>query len=179
MMADAQMQPTFLTGERLYVRAMRFADKEQAIAWFEGPFPVNAPRAETFLREVHHETWHPPTTYLAIVRLETDEVVGGVRMWSHDRRSGYLRITMAPCLADADGLRADALRLLIPWWRDEHEFMEMTVELPADEPKSIAAAEALGMVLNTRWRESVARPGHFVDLLVYQALNARWEAPDA
>jgi RimJ/RimL family protein N-acetyltransferase len=172
-------ETTFLTGEQLYIRAMRMKDKEQAAAWFEGPFPVNAPRAETFLREVHTETWHPRTSYWAIVRRESEEILGGAWMWSSDRLSGWLWIKMAPWLADADVLRADALRLLIPWLRDEHEYMEVSVEIPADEPASIAAAEGLGMAMNTRWRENVARPGHYVDLLVYQAINDRRETPDA
>jgi RimJ/RimL family protein N-acetyltransferase len=165
---------TFLTGERVAIRAMKRADKNHAVAWFEGAFPVNADRADTFLREAHTSTWHPDTTYLAIVRPETDEVLGGVVMWTDERRVGWTRITMAPVLEDADRLRGDALRLLIPWWRDEFEFMAVNVDIAADQPETIAAAEELGMIPAVRWRQNVARPDGYVDLLIYQALNTNW-----
>jgi RimJ/RimL family protein N-acetyltransferase len=173
------MMETFLTGIRVSIRAMKLSDKDQAVAWFDSPFPINAARAETFLREEHTATWHPSTTYLALVRAGSDEIVGGASMWTDERRTGWVRIRMAPVLPDADVLRADSLRLLIPWWRDEHEFMAVTVEIAADEVETIAAAEELGMIPAVRWRENVARDDHYVDLLLYQALNPRWEVADA
>ena len=173
------MTQSFLTGDRVAIRAMKLADKDQAIAWFDSPFPVNTARAETFLREEHTATWHPDTTYLAIVRPGTDEVLGGVSMWTDDRRVGWVRITMAPALDEADRLRGDALRLLIPWWRDEFEFMAVNVEIAADQPGTIAAAEELDMVPAVRWRQNLARPDGYVDLLIYQALNPDWGTSNA
>jgi hypothetical protein len=35
------------------------------------------------------------------------------------------------------------------------------------------------MIPAVRWRENVARDDHYVDLLLYQALNPRWEVADA
>ena len=173
------MKASFLAGEQIHIRAMKRSDKDQAAAWFDSPFPVNATRAETFLREELTATWHPQTTLLALVRLGSDDIVGGVTLWSEDRRVGWLRISLAPVLPDADAVFGDALRVLIPWWRDEHEFMAVNVEIPADRPEAIAAAEDLGMTHAVTWRQSELREGHSVDLLLYQALNPRWEVADA
>ena len=72
-----------------------------------------------------------------------------------------------------------ALRLLHPWIRDDLELMTFVLPIPADQPETIAAAEALGMVQGVRLREGIARPGHRVDDLFYQALFDAWAMPDA
>lgn len=173
------MNQSFLTGARIEIRAMKMADRSQATAWFDSTFPVNGVRAETFLRNEHTSTWHPSTTLLALVRTGADDIIGGASLWTDDRRVGWLRISMAPALDNTDSLRAEALRLLIPWWRDEHEFMAINVEVEADQPDTIAAADELGMVPGVTWRQSVRREDHSVDLLLYQALNPRWEVVHA
>lgn len=174
------MRAVYLTGERLYLRAMVAADKEVAAAWFPGPFPVNAPRAEEWLKEQHKEAWGG-ARHLVIARVDGDEVVGGVRLDDRGRRRGELSFALPPWLAadEADALRADALRLLAPWVRDDLEYMTLTVRIAADEPATLAAAEELGMVESARRREYLARPGGRVDQLFYQALNAPWRVADA
>jgi hypothetical protein len=176
---ETHVEAPFLSGELVDIRAMKRTDKDQATAWFDSPFPVNANRAETFLREEHTATWHPQTSLLVLVRLGTDDIVGGVSLWTEDRRVGWLRISLAPVLTDADAVHGDALRMLIPWWRDEHEFMAVNVEIPADRSETISAAEELGMVPGVTWRQSVLREDHAVDLLLYQALNPRWAVVNA
>ncbi len=46
----ARLRATYLTGERVYLRAMVAADKETAAAWFPSLFLVNASRAEAWLK---------------------------------------------------------------------------------------------------------------------------------
>lgn len=169
---SARLRVTFLTGESVYLRAMALEDRDHAAAWFPGPFPVNAAKAEHVLRETH-KSLDPPELYLAIVRAADDTVIGGVRLWS-DRRAAELTFTMAPWVADADARRAEGLRLLVRWLRDEAEMMTITVTIAADEPLTIAAAEDLGMVRAGTLREWYARPGKRVDLHHYQALNPNW-----
>jgi RimJ/RimL family protein N-acetyltransferase len=170
------MRPVFLTGERLYLRAMVAADKEHAVAWFDEVFPINAAGAERVLKDDHRGG----TSRLAIVRTEDEVIVGSVQVVSRDgHRTCRLAFHMAPWLPDADAVRAQALRVVVPWLRDQMELMVVTVPVPADQAETIAAAEALGMRLGVRFREPVARPGGRVDLLIYQALNPRWEVRDA
>jgi hypothetical protein len=52
--------------------------------------------------------------------------------------------------------------------------MIAVAHIAADETETVAAAEALGMTASVRLREHIARPGHRVDLLLYQALFAPW-----
>jgi RimJ/RimL family protein N-acetyltransferase len=175
------MKPPFLTGERIYLRAMMMEDKDHATAWFNSPFPVNAVRAETFLKEEIKETWGARRRYFAIVRLEDDRIIGGLKFKSWDFRAADITITMAPHLspAEADGYKAETLRLFLPHMRDEHEFMAQTVEIAEDETACIAAADEMGLFYGARLRRYLARPDGRADLLVYQALNPKWEAPDA
>lgn len=173
------MRVVYLTGERVYLRPLVAEDKEHAAAWFPGPFPVNASRAEEWLKEEHANAWSRWAQHYAIARVTDDVVVGGVTFWN-DQRKGALLFHMAPWLPEADMLRAEALRLLIRWIRDDLELMTVVAHLAADETETIATAETLGMTANGRLREHIARPGHRVDLLVYQALFAPWrEAEDS
>lgn len=175
------LRPVYLRGPRVYLRAMVEEDKERGAAWLDGTFPVNAGRAEAALKEEHEGPWWSRSARrLAIALGQDDEVVGSARVTSHNRfRTCRLEFEMAPWRDDADALRAEALGLLVHWLRDETELMVVTVELPADQPATIAAADAHGMVLNGRLREWFARPGGRVDCVVYQALNPRWEVRDA
>ncbi len=175
------LRPVWLRGSRVYLRAMVEADKERGAAWLDETFPVNESRAEAALKEEHEGPWwRRSARRLAIALPDDDEVVGSVRVSSHDgSRTCRLAFVMAPWRDDADALRAEALELLVHWLRDGTELMVVTVELPADQPASIAAAETLGMVRNARLREWFGRPGGRVDCLVYQALNPRWEVRDA
>lgn len=175
------MKTSFLTGERIYIRAMIEEDKDCGVAWFNSTFPVNAVRAEKFLRDNITETWAARRKYFVIVRTDSDEVIGGIKLKSWDMRAADLTIKMAPHLSHdaADGYKADALRLVIPWIRDEHEYMAQTIEIAADEAHCIEAAEDLDLYFGARFRGYLRRPDERIDLLVYQALNTNWTVAEA
>jgi RimJ/RimL family protein N-acetyltransferase len=156
------------------------ADKERGAAWLDDTFPVNEARAEANLKDEHSGPWWNRAARRLAIVVDDDEVAGSARVSSHDGlRTCYLEFQMAPWRDDADALRAEALALLVRWLRDETEVMTTTVELPVDQPATIAAAEAAGMVQNARLREWYARPGGRVDCVLYEALNPRWEVRDA
>ncbi len=175
------MKAPFLTGERVYIRAMVEEDKDCAVAWFDSEFPVNAVRAEKFMRDNITEALAARRKYYVIVRTESDEVIGGIKLKSWDMRAADLTIRMAPHLSHdaADGYKADALRLFVPWIRDEHEYMAQTIEIADDEAHCIQAAEDMDLYFGARFRGYLRRPGGRIDLRVYQALNTKWEVPDA
>ena len=174
------MRPPYLTGPRIYLRPLLVGDREHAAAWSAGPFPVDATQAEAFIRAEAPDGWAPPARlHLAIARLDGDEVVGGATVDGPGQHACEVAVRAAPWLPDADAVRVEALRLLVPWLRDEVEMMTVTVAFPADEPALIAAADAMGMVRQARLREHVIRPDGRVDLLLYQALNPRREVPRA
>jgi RimJ/RimL family protein N-acetyltransferase len=176
---SASIRPIFLTGARVALRPLLANDKEHAAAWFDSPFPIDATRAQAFLKEAHQGGWPPPPQHLAIVRAEGDEIIGGATTRGWNGRTVWLAPRMAPWVAEADDLRAEAVRLLVPWLRDEREYMVVRLAVEADQPATLAAAEALGMVRGARLRERLARPGGRVDLFYYEALNPRWEVRDA
>lgn len=174
------MQVSYLTGQHVALRPLVPEDKAVATAWHPSLYPIDAARAETWLKENHKDIW-PRRVYYALVRAagagtaETadDEVVGSVRINWNVQQAGA-RFTMAPWLADADALRADAIGVVVPWLLEEREMLVVTVMLASDETESIAAAEAAGMVEMARLREHVARSGQRVDLLYFQKLNRPW-----
>lgn len=174
------MRAAYLTGERVYLRAMVADDKETAAAWSEGPFPINAARAEEWLKEAHTDIWsaNKPRRY-AIALVDDDTIVGGATLMNQGGRRGWLSFAMAPWRDDADVLRAEALRLIVPWVRDDLEYMTLGLYLATDEAATIAAAEELGMLQTARLRGFVARAGGRVDRLLYQALNAPWKVEGA
>lgn len=170
------MRIVYLTGERVYLRPLVLADKDSASAWHPGPFLIGAAQAENVLKDEAGGG----ARRLALVRSQTDEVVGSVKLSSSDGfRRCWVTFHMAPSTTDGDALRAEALRVIVPWLRDQMEVMVVSVEVPGDEVETIAAAEELGMALSVRLREFVARAGRRVDSLTYQALNPRWEVKDA
>lgn len=169
------LRPVYLTGERLYIRPLLLEDKDHAAAWFPSPYPINAVRAEEFIHDVHKGA--PSREFhFVIARLDDDAIVGGVKLGMNSR-VGDLAFRMAPWLPDADERRAEALTIAVRWLRADWELMTVTVELPADQPLTIAAAERAGMFQAVRLRQHVARPGGRVDLFWYQALNPRWVVP--
>ena len=176
------MKPPFLTGEHVYIRAMLATDKDCASAWFDSVFPVNAERAEDFLRENVQDRWgEAKRERYVIARSSNDEVIGGIITDTLDYRTTTLTFRMAPHLSpsDADEFKASALRLVVPWLRDEYEYMAQSIPIAADESACLAAADELDLVLGVQFRGYLARSGQRVDLLLYQALNPRWELPDA
>ncbi len=175
------MRPAYLTGDRIYLRPLLSGDAEQATAWFESPFPINTTRAASFLLEVHTQAWgEADPLHLAVVRLDDEVIVGGTMVKGHSGPYGRVRVRSAPWLSaeEAEALRAETLSLVIPWLRDELELMTVTVDIAADEPASLAAATALGMILGVRLREHQVRPGGRVDLLQFQALNPNRRVPE-
>ncbi len=173
---ELRLRAIYLTGEMVYLRAFVLDDKERAIAWFPGPFPVNATRAEEWLKETHKNPWGRIKHY-AICRVNGDDIVGSTKVW-HDFRHAMVTFDMAPLVEDADTLRADAIGIMTRWLRDEGEHLTVTFALASDEHASIAAAESVGCIETARFREHIARPGCRVDKLFFQALNPRWRIVD-
>ncbi|HVB65781.1 MAG TPA: GNAT family protein [Nitrolancea sp.] len=173
------MRVGYLTGQRIHLRPPIEEDKECATAWYRSVFPINASRATVFLEDQTFPFWQASEFTFIIARMEDDVVVGSVNLGVSDWRMVTVRIHMAPTLPDADELRAEAIRMVIPWLRDEHEFMVVRLFVPANETETIAAIEGIGMRLGARLREFIATPGGRVDELAYEALNPRWEVPHA
>lgn len=174
------MRATYLTGETLYLRALTEADKETTGAWYAGPFPINAARAEDWLREAHTDIWRTnKARHYVIAQVADDAPVGGATLAVRSGRRGLLSFSFPSWRNDADALRAEALRIVVPWVRDDLELMVLTLFIAADETATIAAAEALGMERAVRLREFVARPGGRIDQLLYEARNAPWKVADA
>lgn len=181
-MSMSHLRAVYLTGEQVYIRALTKEDAKAAVAWFDGPFPINESGAEEQLKELHSgNQWLGQKSIYAIARRSDDHVVAGVTVKIWRGTQADLKFHTAPWLdpGEADALRAEALALIVPWLRDEREVMAVQANIPADQPASLAAAEASGMTVAARLRRFIARPGQRVDLLLCEALNPLWEARNA
>lgn len=172
------MRAVYLTGDDVYLRAHVKADAECASAWYDKPLPLNSTGAETLLKAEHKDFWSKRRMRLAIARRSDDVVIGGAII-TRRPRDGDIDLVMAPWVEDADRLRAQALRLLFTWLRDDLECLLIRAWVGADEPETGAAAEDLGMHPVVRLRRFLARPGRRVDLLVFEWADAQMEAVDA
>lgn len=182
------MQAIYLMGTEVYLRAMIPADKECGIAWFntrlpmggfDNLFPIDSSRAATALKDENRGLWASGRHRYAIVRIDDDAVVGALVEESSHPIVANIGVQMAPALAGADSLRAQALRMVVPWLLEERQFRLVRMSIPADQPVTIAAAESVGMTLGATLRRFIARPGARVDMLMYQALNPCWPGVDA
>ncbi|MFW6075408.1 MAG: GNAT family N-acetyltransferase [Chloroflexota bacterium] len=174
----SELRAIYLTGDRVYLRAHVEEDKNCAMAWHPGPFPINSARAEEVLKEWHKEFW-PRTRRFAVCSVETDEVVGGVSV-SFWERNADIDMHTAPWLENGNEVKGDVLKIVIPWLSEEWDRVAVTAVMPADHADTIEAAESLGMEHTATFREFYARPGGArADQLIYQKLNPRGEFPDA
>ncbi|HAX25553.1 MAG TPA: hypothetical protein DEU95_08760 [Chloroflexi bacterium] len=178
------MRVSYLTGTVVAFRPLVMGDKAVASAWHPSPYPIDASRAEEWLKEKHKSFWSREAHY-ALVRIEgaatpeasDDEIVGSARIWS-DARHASVAFHIAPWVEDAGAIRADAIRVIVPWLHEEREMLVTTLELAADDREGIAAAEAAGMDQTGRLRQHFARPSGRTDKLYYQKVNRLWRFED-
>lgn len=185
------MRPAYLTNERLTLRPMVPEDAATAMHWFPAPFPVSPEQSGPWLEAAHQSSpWghHPELRLVAVEPLTgrpddgdggDHRIVAGVHLDDPRGRTSWLRIWPAAHLSPErqDAIQAAIIDLIVPWARDELELMVLRVQVAADQPVAYAACEGRGMVLAARLREFVARAGHRVDLLTWEALNPNWPAP--
>lgn len=174
----SELRPLYLTGDLVYLRAHVEEDKNCAMAWHPGPFPINSARAEEILKEWHKEFW-PKTRHFAVCLVENDEVVGGItiNLW---QRNADIEMHTAPWLDNGPEIQGDMMKIVTPWLSVEWDMVAVTFVLPSDQPETIKVAEELELEHTATFREFYARPGgERADQLIYQKLNPRGEFPDA
>ena len=174
------MKTVYLNGASVYLRAMLADDKARTIAWYRSPLPLNAAFGESHLKEIHQSMWDATRRQYAIVRNSDDDIVGGaiVSVTTGDRKAS-VAFHMAPLLANADSLRADALRVVVPWLIEDHNMRRVDVTIASSDLETIREAENLGMFAGVRVRQFWLRPEGRVDAIIYQLLNPNMEHPHA
>ncbi|HVL24194.1 MAG TPA: GNAT family protein [Thermomicrobiales bacterium] len=168
----------YLRNERIGLRAPEREDAAQVAAWHEGAFPLTPEAAGALLVAQETIPWgNNPAIRLIAVELATGAVAGGAVLERTDNRVGKLRLTAGGAerpAAERQGIRAEMLRILLPWAMDEIDLMVVSVDIPADETVLIEAATEAGMRQAVRLREYVARPAGRVDLLMFERVNPAW-----
>ena len=168
--------PSYLSGERIYLRAPLKEDTAASASWFPSVFPVGPGKAESHLKEQLKRVWWPgDNLHLMMVRTDDDQIVGGVIVEHPTGPTTNVTLRLSPILAfaDADRTQADTLTILVRWLINEAEVLTITVNVGADQHLTLAVASDLGMSQQVRLREFLARPGGRIDMIQLQALNPR------
>lgn len=166
---------TFLVGETIYLRGLEKDDAKRAAAWRESHFPVTSARAEELLKEAVSGEEEQTGLILVACRNDGDLPVGSAKFQSWNRRTGTLSLWTDPGLGPRGAeIRAEMLRLIVPWQVDERQLMLLWVFVDSDDAVVMQAAESIGMVQAARLREAIWRNGKRQDQVIYHQLNSHW-----
>jgi RimJ/RimL family protein N-acetyltransferase len=165
---------SFLTGPTLYLRGIERDDAKVSSAWIPSLFPAPADLVLERLEaeEARDEEWM--RYRLVACRRSDDRPVGSVECESEDQRSCYISIHSDPLLGEADAIRAEILRLVVPWLLHEREMMVVWLEAPEGDRAVAEAGAGLGMRVAFRLREAVWHDGSRQAVICYEALHPAW-----
>ncbi len=167
----------FLVGETLYLRGLEKVDAKRSTAWRGSLFPITAERAEELLKKDIPEQARPRReTRLVACRIADDAPVGFALYQSWDWRTVDLSVGADIGLGSdaAAAVKAEILRIVVPWLLLEREKMVVWLDVDAGEAPVVAAAEAVGMRPAARLREAYWRDGARRDHLIYEILHPSW-----
>lgn len=165
----------FLTGDSLYLRAWELADAAFAATWRFSPYPITRQQAEKVLKEEVPKQADRGTNLLIACRRCDDTPVGAAVVDEADRRTAEVRLRANPALGDdAGAIKAEIIRILIPWLGTERNAMVIWLDLDGPSPEELAAVAAVGLRPAARLREAVWRDGARVDRWIYEWLHPFW-----
>lgn len=166
---------SWLSNERVGLRAPVRDDVRHAATWFIGEDATDPATAERALRRRESIPWGGnPVITLVAIDLATGRIAGGVMATRSSSGSCTLEVrVVASDPARAELLRG-ILRLVVPWLVDEVGVRTLVLGTPADDAAMLAAAGEAGMTEAVRLREHLDRPGGRVDFLQLERVNAGW-----
>jgi RimJ/RimL family protein N-acetyltransferase len=167
---------TFLVGETIYLRAVENGDAKTTPRWRPSPFPIPAEVAEENLKKEVPDQSRDRTQRLIALTIADDQPVGSVMVGYWDYRTASLfQLYADPTLGVRGGaVRAEIVRLLVPWLMHEREKMAVWVETVGGDTQVEAAASDLDMRFAYRLREAIWQNGGWRDEVLYEALHPAW-----
>jgi RimJ/RimL family protein N-acetyltransferase len=162
-------------GETLYLRPPEPGDAGYGLAWHPSPFPIIRQRAEKILKEEFPKEGDRRIVHFIACRRSDDIPIGATVYDTGDRRTAYVKVHADPTLGNGTAaVKAEILRILVPWLSGEMKKMVVWAELDAPEPELLAGAEAAGMRPAVRLREAIWKDGARHDQWIYELLHPRW-----
>lgn len=167
---------TFLAGETVYLRGVENGDAKTTPRWRPSPFPIPTEVAEEKLKKDVPEQGRHRTQQLIALRIADDTPVGSVMLgYWHATTTWVGDLHADPALGDRAGaVRAEILRLVVPWLIEEREQMAVWPATVGGDTAVEEAAADLGLRRAYRLREAVWQDGDFRDEVVYEALHPVW-----
>ncbi|REC97049.1 aminoglycoside 6'-N-acetyltransferase [Microbacterium sp. AG157] len=115
---------------------------------------------------------------LVIERTDDGAVIGDLVLFHLDAEAGSAEIgwVMSPA-ASGKGLATEAVRALVDTAFDVYGLRRLVAQIDADNERSAALAERIGMRREAHFVENEWFKGRWSDLLVYAVLDREWTAP--
>ena len=165
---------TFLIGETIYLRALELGDAKHTAAWRPSLFPIPAERAEELLKKDVPDQYKNRRWTFVACRIADDLPVGSLEWGSWDGRTSDFKVHAPENGADTGAVKAEMVRLMVPWLLHECEMMAVCLYGPDGEPDVAAAASAVGMTFTGRLREALWIDGARRDELYWELLHPVW-----
>ncbi|MGH2531393.1 MAG: GNAT family N-acetyltransferase [Thermomicrobiales bacterium] len=166
----------FLVGETIYLRAVELGDAKTTPRWRPSPFPIPAEVAEENLKKEIPDQSRDRSQRLIAFRVADDRPVGSVMIETQAFPSVWVyELHADPILGERGGaVRAEIMRLVVPWLLHEREKMAVWVDTVGGDTQVEAAAADLGMRFAYRLREAIWTDGQWHDEVMYEALHPAW-----
>jgi RimJ/RimL family protein N-acetyltransferase len=166
----------FLVGETLYLRPLEAADAQFPGAWHQSPFAINPQRAEVILTKEIPSEADKRKHRLVACRRSDDIPVGAVLYHSWSDFYTWVQLRVDPALDDeqTSAIKAEMLRIFVPWRSQECLNLGVWVELDGPAPALLDAAKTIGMRPASCYREAIWHRGARHDQWVYELLHPVW-----
>lgn len=179
---------TFLIGESLYFRPVRYDDAPTAAIWLDSPFPLPEDQVRARLKrqlEVGFAV-QSANQLLIACRRRDDRIVGSATVAVTAHRSGEITFHLDPLLATAvrGEIAAELASILVGWLLEERDLKWAAINVPVSDPDLRESMERLGGRLAIRLRDASFRSGRRTDMLCWQFFHPVWrgllgDPPDA
>ncbi|MFT4037572.1 MAG: GNAT family N-acetyltransferase [Thermomicrobiales bacterium] len=165
----------YLNGDTIYLRGVEPDDAKWGMAWWPNRFPIAAETLEEQLKKQAPQSGERGSTRLIICRRSDGRLVGSAVIDESAKTEAYLWLHADPTLGPAgDPIRAEALRLLVPWLAGERFRPIVITAFAEGDAALIAAAQGLGMRPSVMLREGAWRHGQRRDQHWFEYPNPVW-----
>jgi RimJ/RimL family protein N-acetyltransferase len=166
---------TFLVGETIYLRGVEEADAKTITQWYPSPFPISEEVAEERLKKEIPDQARNRSQRLIACRRGDDRPVGSLRTgtWSW-MNCDISDIFADPLLNDAATIRAEMLRLVVPWLLEEREFITIVATSHGADQAVAEISREFGGRQASRLREALWQDGCRLDEIAYEFINPAW-----
>jgi RimJ/RimL family protein N-acetyltransferase len=177
------MKNPFLTGARVYLRALDRADAPPILPWVNDPAvihhllihrPMNLTEEEAFIEAMNRSG---ADVVFGICQREPDRLIGvtGLHRMDHKNRHAMFGIFIGEKVARGCGFGTDATALVLRYAFDTANLNRVWLHVFEDNPGAIHVYGKLGFVREGVLRQDAFRRGRYGNTVVMGLLRSDWK----